>query len=99
MKLWQKYLQEAGFESKPKGWTDKSIKKAGKSLAKTVGSSSPKSKGFFDKCVARMTKHMGDGAKGYCASLKDETYGSTFWRGKNKTKKQATKMTKKFRNV
>jgi len=99
MKLWQIYLQEAGFESKPKGWTDKSVKKSGRTLAKTVGLKSPKDKKFFEKCVDRMRKHMGSGAEGYCASLKDEAYGSTFWRGKDKSKKKAKMMTKKYRNV
>lgn len=87
------WLQEVGFENLPKGWTKKSIKKAGKTIAKSVGEKSPKEKGFFDKCVKRMRPHMGDGAEGYCASLKDEAFGgkkgSTFWRGKGKTKKQA----------
>jgi len=92
MKLWHKKLLEIGFENKPKGWSDKSIKKAGSTLAKGMGLNNPKDKGFFDKCVSKMTKHMGDGAKGYCASLKDEAHGgdkaSTYWRGKDKTKKQ-----------
>ena len=99
MKLWKQYLKEAGFESKPKGWTEKSVKKSGKTLAKTLGFNSPKDKGFFDKCVERMSKHMGNGAKGYCASLKSEYVDSTYWRGKNKTKKQANIDIKKHKNV
>ena len=103
MKLWELYLIEAGFEDLPKGWSKKTVKKAGNTLAKTVGSPSPKSKGFFDKCVKRMRKHMGKGAEGYCASLKDESFGgdkaSTMWRGKDKTKKEASKDIKMHRNV
>jgi len=92
-------ITEAGFEGMPKGWTKKSITKAGRSLAKTVGDKSPKEKGFFKKCVKRMRKHMGDGAEGYCASLKDEAYGSTYWRGKKKPKKVAQKLTSRIKNV
>jgi len=91
------FIQEAGFENKPKGWTDQSVKKAAKTLGKTVGKA-PDSKGFFDKCVARMRKHM-DNPEGYCASLKDETYGSTHWRGKDKSPKEVKKDVAKHQNV
>lgn len=94
-----RYLQEAGFDTLPKGWTQKSVKKSGQTLAKTLGKNSPKDKGFFEKCVERMRKHMGDGAEGYCASQKDEAYGSTHWRGKDKTKKQTAIDVKKHQNV
>ena len=99
MKLWEKFLTEAGFEKHPKGWSEKSIKKSGKTLAKTIGLDSQRSKKFFEKCVERMKKHMGDGAKGYCASLKDEEYDSTYWRGKDKSQKKAAQMSKKYKNV
>jgi hypothetical protein len=79
-----KQVSEAGFESKPKGWTDKSIQKAGKTLAKHVGKKSPSDKGFFDKCVAKIGNKMKN-PEGYCASLKDEAHKSTGWRGKGKT--------------
>jgi len=101
MRLWEQvlvFIIEAGFENKPDGWTDKSVKKAGRTLAKRVGMKSPKDKNFFDKCVSKMSKHM-DNPEGYCASLKDEAYGSTFWRGKDKTKKQAKKDVAKHQNV
>jgi len=90
-------IQEAGFEDMPKGWSKKSVKKAARTLGKTVGKA-PESKGFFDKCVARMKKHM-DNPEGYCASLKDETFGSTYWRGKDKSPQKARKMMAKHRNV
>jgi len=92
------YLSEAGFETKPKGWTEKSVKKAGSTMAKHMGLKSAKDKGFFEKCVKKMRKHMKN-PEGYCASLKDEAYDSTYWRGKGKTKKQALKMTRMHKNV
>jgi len=96
MKLWKQYFKESGFDKNPKGWTDKSVEKTGKSLAKTVGVNSPRSKKFFEKCVKRMRKHMDDGAEGYCASLKDDAYNSTYWRGKDKSQKKAASMAKKI---
>jgi len=98
MKLYDMYLQEAGFEKMPKGWTKRSVKKAGKTIAKDVGEETPKEKGFFDKCVKKMRGKV-DNPEGYCAALKDEAYGSTYWRGKGKTKKKAMSMTRKYRNV
>ena len=92
------YIQEAGFETKPKGWTEKSVKKSATTLAKGMGLKSARDKGFFEKCVKKMRKHMAN-PEGYCASLKDEAYDSTYWRGKEKTKKQATKMTRMHKNV
>jgi hypothetical protein len=92
------YLNEAGFETKPKGWTEKSVKKSATTLAKGMGLQSARDKGFFEKCVKKMKKHMGN-PEGYCASLKDEAYDSTYWRGKDKTKKQAIKMTSMHKNV
>ena len=91
IKQYLKYLQESGFKELPKGWTKKSVNKAGKTLAKDVGKDSPKDKGFFDKCVKKMKGKM-ENPEGYCASLKDQAYGgdkaATFWRGKDKTKKE-----------
>lgn len=92
------YLSEAGFETKPKGWTEKSVKKSATTLAKGMGLKSARDKGFFDKCVKKMSKHM-ENPEGYCASLKDEAYDSTYWRGKDKPKKQALKMTRLHKNV
>jgi len=43
-----------------------------------------------------MDKHFGEGAKGFCASVKSEAWNSTYWRGKNKTKKEIKKDVKKY---
>jgi len=104
MKIINKYLKQLyetglGLKDRPKGWTLKSVKKAGKTIAKNVGLESPKEKEFFDKCVNRMRKSMGDKAEGYCASLKDRFMKSTFWRGKGKTKKEVEKDIEKHKNI
>lgn len=78
------YLSEAPIGSK--GWTQKSVEKFGKTIGK-----SPKEHGFFDACVSRMKGKKGfdeQKAKGFCASLKDASYGSAYWRGKDKPKKE-----------
>lgn len=87
-------ISEAGFEHKPKGWTDKSVKKFGNTLVKGGG----KKKGFFDKCVKRMQGKVKN-PEGFCAAIKDESYGSTYWRGKGKTPQEAGKDIKKHKNV
>jgi hypothetical protein len=69
-----------------KGWTSASVEKFGKTIGK-----SPKEHGFFDACVSRMEGKKGfdgDKAKRFCASIKDASYGSAFWRGKGKAKKE-----------
>lgn len=86
------YLNEAPIGAK--GWTQKSVEKFGKTIGK-----SPQDKGFFDACVSRMKGKKGfdeQKAKGFCASLKDASYGSSYWRGKGKTKKQVKKDVKEF---
>ncbi len=93
-----KYLHEAGFKKLPKGWTKKSVKKTGTTIAKDVGEKSPKDKGFFEKCVKKMRGDV-DNPEGYCASLKDEAYSSTYWRGKGKTKKATKKLVARHKNV
>ncbi len=98
MKLYEIYLQEAGFEKMPKGWTQKSVKKAGQTIATDVDEKSPKEVGFFDKCVKKMQGKV-DKPEGYCAALKDVSHGSTYWRGKGKTKKQAMAASRRHRNV
>ena len=81
----EEYLNEAPVGSK--GWTQKSVEKFGKTIGKD-----PQAKGFFDACVARMEGKKGFNkkkAQGFCASIKDASYGSPMWRGKDKPKKQA----------
>ena len=90
-------LTEAGFETKPKGWTDKSIKKYSDTFTSKM-KGDVKSKAFFEKCVKKMKGKM-DNPEGFCASLKDEQHGSTYWRGKGKTKNQVTKDVKANQNV
>lgn len=72
-----------------KGWTKKSTEKFGKSIGK-----SPKEKGFFDTCVREMTGKVNN-PEAFCASIKDRAWDSPNWRGKDKTKKEAEKDTKK----
>ena len=74
---------------KAKGWSQQSIAKFGK----TIGVD-PKEHGFFDACVSRMEGKKGfttDKAKGFCASIKDAAYGSSYWRGKEKPKEKIEK--------
>jgi hypothetical protein len=88
-----KNLDEAGFETKPKGWTDKSIKKYSSTFSKKM-KGNVKSKGFFDKCVKKMQGKV-DNPEGFCAALKDENFKSTGWRGKDKSPEEVEKDTKK----
>jgi desulfoferrodoxin-like iron-binding protein len=90
----KKKVSEAGFETKPKGWTDSSVKKYGKSLVKGGGTK----EGFFDKCVKKMKDKM-DNPEGFCASVKDESHDSTYWRGKDKSPQEVGKDVKKHKNV
>ena len=98
MKLFEKlmiddYLSEAPLASK--GWTDKSVKKFGKTIGKD-----PKDKGFFDLCVKRMSGKEGfdaEKARGFCASVKDAAYHDPGWRGSGKSKKEVKADTSKKR--
>lgn len=90
-------VTEAGFEDKPKGWTDKSIKKFSKTFTDKM-KGTVKSKDFFDKCVKKMQGKV-DNPEGFCAALKDEAYGSTYWRGKGKTPSEVKKDVAKHKNV
>jgi hypothetical protein len=70
------------WETKPKGWTDKSRKKFWESLT----SAAPKHK--VTECIKRMDKHMGGNAGAFCASLADRV--TPGWRkevSKDKKKK------------
>lgn len=86
-------LHEAGFEDKPKGWSDKSVKKYSKTFTEKM-KGTVKSKDFFNKCVKKMQGKV-DNPEGFCAALKDEAYGSTGWRGKGKTPTEVSKDVKK----
>jgi len=91
------YLHEAGFEGMPKGWTQNSIKKFSNTLTKNM-KGGVKSKGFFDKCVEKM-KGKVKNPEGFCAALKDEAFGSTYWRGKDKPPAEARKDVARHKNV
>jgi len=90
-------LEESGFKKYPKGWNKKSVKKWANTLTKEEVNAAAK-KGFFDKCVKKMKKHMKN-PEGFCASAKDEATGSTYWRGGGKTPQQAGKDIKAHQNV
>lgn len=86
---------EAGFSKYPKGWTQDSVKKFARNLVDKGGG---KSEGFFEKCVKKMNGKIDD-PEGFCAGVKDEVYGSTMWRGKDKSPEKVRKDTKKIKNV
>jgi desulfoferrodoxin-like iron-binding protein len=90
-------VTEAGFSTKPKGWTNQSVKQYSKTFTSKM-KGDVKSKGFFDKCVEKMKDKM-ENPEGFCASLKDEQHGSTYWRGKGKSTQQARKDVKANPNV
>ncbi len=90
-------INEAGFEDKPKGWTDKGIKKYSKTFTKKM-KGKVTSQDFFDKCVKKM-KGKVDSPEGFCAALKDEAHGSTFWRGKGKKPAEVKKDVARHKNV
>ena len=100
MKNLDKHIQritEAGFSNYPKGWNQDSVKKFGRSLSKEM-EGGVKSKGFFDKCVKKMEGRVAN-PEGFCASIKDEVYGSTMWRGKDKPEAEVRKDVKQNQNV
>jgi len=81
----REYLEEkVGWNNLPQGWTEKSVEKFAKSLA---GKEATK-KGFFNKWMEKIKGHLDD-PEAFCASLKDQVFGSTMWRGKGKTEKEA----------
>jgi desulfoferrodoxin-like iron-binding protein len=87
-------IEAEGMKGLPKGWTQDSVKKFSKSLTGKEGTK----EGFFKKCVAKMKGKM-DKPEAFCASVKDELHGSTYWRGKDKTPQQAGKDVKSHQNV
>lgn len=89
----KQYLTEIGFKNYPAGWNRSSVRKFVKTLSDTIGKK-PDEHGWFDACVLKMEKEMGDGAKGFCASIKDEYFGQTKWRSGDDTIKKG-KVSKK----
>ncbi len=89
----KKDINEAGFEKNPRGWDQASLKKYMNTFTKRM-KGGVKAAGFFDKCVNKI-KDKVDNPEGFCASLKDEAYGSTGWRGKDKSPKEISKDIKK----
>jgi hypothetical protein len=73
------------------------LAKWGETFGKNHGKM-PDEAGFHKLCVAHMKGNIDD-PEGYCARVKDAFTGSTYWRGKDKTTKQAKKDIKKHQNV
>jgi len=82
----KQYINETGFKKYPKGWNRSSVRKFAKTISKNMGKDVDE-KGWFDACVRKMEPEMGEGAKGFCASVKDEYFGQTKWRSGDKTVK------------
>jgi hypothetical protein len=97
VQVFKEGLSEAGFEKKPGGWTDNSIKKYSKTFSGKM-KGNVKSKDFFDKCVKKMQGKL-DNPEGFCASLKDEGHGSTYWRGKGKKPAEVKRDVARNKNV
>lgn len=87
------WTQEAGFEKYPPGWDRDSVIK----FARTIGGD-PTERKWFDKCVNKIKDEMGN-PEAFCASVKDEYYNSTYWRGKGKTKKEITKSIRMHKKI
>lgn len=80
----ERILNESGFDKLPPGWTRESLMKFARSL---TGKTKDDTDGFFDKCFEKMKDKEGfdeEGAKKFCAALKDEYLNRTTWRGKEK---------------
>lgn len=92
-------VEEAGFENMPKGWDNDSIKKWANTLVKNESvQNAAKKKGFFDKCVRKVSGKV-QNPEGLCAAVKDSAYKSTYWRGANKSAKEVNKNVKQHHNV
>lgn len=85
-------LNEIGFDNLPDGWDEDSLQSFARSL---TGKTKDDTEGFFTKCYERMKDEEGfdeDGAKRFCAALKDEYLGTTDWRGES-TNRSGPKLT------
>lgn len=74
-------LKEIGFENLPPGWDEDSLESFARSL---TGKTKDDTEGFWTTCYERMQDEEGfdkEGAKAFCAALKDEYLGDTDWRG------------------
>lgn len=80
------HLSEMGFKKYPSGWNRTSVRKFVDTLSNSIDKK-PDEKGWFDACVNKMKKEMGDGAEGFCAACRDEYFGQTKWRSGSKTVK------------
>lgn len=69
----------------------------GESFGKNHGKY-PDEKGFHELCVTHMKDNVDD-PDAYCASVKDAYQGSTYWRGKDKSKKEVKSDVKANQNV
>jgi hypothetical protein len=82
----KQYINEIGFKNYPKGWNRSSVRKFAKTLSNNIDKDIDE-KGWFDACVKKMEPDMGENAKGFCASVRDEYFGQTKWRsGEKKVK-------------
>lgn len=77
-------VEKIGWENLPKGWTKKSVEKFARSLTKESGKT-PDDEGWFYACVDKIKGELDD-PEAFCASLRDQVKGHTYWRGKDKDK-------------
>mgnify|MGYP000894376671 FL=1 len=82
-----KYLTEEEAEQ---------LRKWGETFGKNHGIM-PGEKGFHKLCVEHMKDNIDD-PEAYCARVLDAFHGSTYWRGKDKSKKEIKKDTKAHQN-
>jgi hypothetical protein len=67
-------------------------------FAKNHGGMTPDDKGWHEVCVEHMEGNVDD-APAYCARVRDAWKGSTYWRGKGKSEKEAKADVKKHQNI
>lgn len=67
-------------------------------FAKNHDGKTPDDKGWHDLCVLHMKDNVDD-PDAYCARVRDHWKGSTFWRGKGKSEKDAKADVKKHQNI
>jgi len=67
-------------------------------FAKNHDGKTPDDKGWHALCVEHMEENVDDPAA-YCARVRDAWKGSTYWRGKGKSEKEAKADVKKHQNI